>query len=93
LDNVARDYEETIIKHLESIDDLITKRICTDHLNIALTNTKIELIAAIYQQILNNINKICKLGVYSTEYIHLMNCTRKNIKPTTTLSNNLKTTK
>lgn len=78
---MARDYEETIIKHLESIDDLITKRICADHLNIALTNTKIELTTAIYQQVLDNINKICKLGVYSTECINLMNSTHRNIKP------------
>jgi len=64
---VAKDYEETIIKHLESIDDMIAKRICVDELTIALTNTKIELIATICKDISNNINKICKLGVYSQE--------------------------
>lgn len=57
LDNVVRYYEETMLEHLQSIDNLIKKRICFDDINTALTNVKVELVAAIRQQILNNIDQ------------------------------------
>lgn len=79
LDNVHRDYEETVIEHLKSIDEVIKKRICVDDLHAALTNAKIELIAEIYQQVLDNINQICQFGINNTECINLMHFTHRNI--------------
>ncbi|XP_022165295.1 uncharacterized protein LOC111030205 [Myzus persicae] len=65
LDIMAKDYEETIVQHLQSIDDLTKKTICADDINKALTNTKVELTTVLRQQILkNNSDKISRLGIY-----------------------------
>jgi len=65
LDIMAIDYEETIVKHLQSIDNLMKKTTCVDDINKALTNTKVELTAVLRQQILkNNTDKIGRLGIY-----------------------------
>jgi len=65
LDTMARDYEETIVQHLQSIDNLIKKTNCVDDINKALTNTKVELTSVLRQQILkNNTDKIGRLGIY-----------------------------
>jgi len=65
LDTIARDYEEIIVQHLESIDNLMRKTIRVDDINKALTNTKVELTTVLRQQILNNnIDKISRLGIY-----------------------------
>jgi len=65
LDIMARDYEETIVQHFQSIDNLMKKTICVDDINKALTNTKVELTAVLRQQILkNNTDKIDRLGIY-----------------------------
>ncbi|VVC44344.1 Hypothetical protein CINCED_3A021695 [Cinara cedri] len=53
LDNAVKYYEETMLEHLQSIDNLMKKRIYVDDINIALTNLKIELTAAIRRQMLN----------------------------------------
>ncbi|XP_027842180.2 uncharacterized protein LOC114123418 [Aphis gossypii] len=65
LDIMARDYEEIIVQHLQSIDNLMKKTICVDDINKALTNTKVELTTVLQRQILNNnIDKISRLGIY-----------------------------
>lgn len=65
LDIMARDYEEIIVQHLQSIDNLMKKTICVDDINKLLTNTKVELATVLRRQILNNnIDKINRLGIY-----------------------------
>ncbi|XP_025200913.1 uncharacterized protein LOC112598599 [Melanaphis sacchari] len=65
LDIMTRDYEEIIVQHLQSIDNLTKKTICVNDINKALTNTKVELTTVLRQQILNNnIDKISGLGIY-----------------------------
>lgn len=65
LDIMASEYEEIIVQHLQSIDNLTKKIICVDELNKELTNTKVELTTVLRGQILNNnIEQICRLGIY-----------------------------
>lgn len=65
LDIMAIDYEETIVQHFQSIENLMKKTICVDDINKVLTNTKVELTAVLRQQILkNNTDKIGRLGIY-----------------------------
>ncbi|KAE9545200.1 hypothetical protein AGLY_000743 [Aphis glycines] len=70
LDIMARDYEEIIVQHLQSIDNLMKKTICVDDINKALTNTKVELTTVLQRQILNN--NIDKIRPRSTRYKFLV---------------------
>lgn len=76
LDIVVKIYQETIVRHLKSIDSLKEKIICVDDTNIALTNVKAELATALRQQVMDNI-KSCRLGVYHTECaLNQSNCSQ-----------------
>lgn len=77
---MAKDYEETIMEHLQAIDDLMKKRTSVNDLIKALINTKVELAATIQQRIMNSINKISKLGVYCAGCFNPMNSTHRTIK-------------
>lgn len=78
LDNIAKDYEETVIQHLQALDYLIKKKICVDNLSSALADTKIELTAIIRQQIFDsNIDKIAELGVYCAQCFQAINSTQE----------------
>lgn len=77
---MAKDYEETIMDHLQAIDDLMKKRTSVNDLINALMNTKVELAATIQQKIMNSINKISKLGVYYAGGFNSMNSTHRTMK-------------
>lgn len=67
--------------HLQSIDNLITKKNCVNDAISALSNTKVELIASLKNQLLgNNIDRMRKQGVFHTECIKPTNFTNKKIK-------------
>lgn len=77
---MAKDYEETIMDHLQAIDDLMKKRTSVNDLINALINTKVKLAATIQQKIMNSINKISKLDVYYAGSFNPLNSTHGSIK-------------
>lgn len=65
LDTVAKDYDETVSSHLQSIANLTRNSARVDDLKAALIETKFELSAALRRRILDdNADEAKRLGVH-----------------------------
>lgn len=68
LDNVAKDYDETVAKHLQSIANLTKENDSVDGLRSALLGAKFELTTALRRRVLeDNADDARRLGVHRVE--------------------------